>query len=153
MDSHRLGGRLLPMMPIAAWLAVIAVGAWLLAGWLWLLGAPPVFVAPPAPLVEPAAAAAAVAERHWFGGTSAASTAESGSGRFRLFGAMTGHDGRPGMAVIGEDGKSALPVIEGEEFAPGVRLQRVLPRAVELRRQGRDERLELNDLPAAGGKS
>lgn len=153
MDSHRLAGRLLPLMPVAAWLAVIAVGAWLLAGWVWMLLAPPVFVAPSAPPVEPVAAATTVAEHHWFGGTGATAPVATGTSRFRLFGAMTGHDGRPGMAVIGEDGKPALPVIEGEEFAPGVRLQRVLPRAVELQRQGRDERLELNDIPAPGGKS
>lgn len=153
MDSYRLAGRLLSLIPLAAWLVVVAVAAWLLAGWIWVLTAPAVFVAPVATPVEPVAAAAAVADRHWFGGSSAAPAAEQSAGRFRLFGAMTGHDGRPGMAVIGEEGKPALPVVEGEEFVPGVRLQRVLPRAVELQRQGRGERLELNEVPGPGGKS
>jgi hypothetical protein len=150
MASYRLIEQLPRWLPHAAWAVVAIVGAWLFAGWLWAALAPTVFVAPVVIPAETLSAAAAVADRHWFGGTGDGSPVERRESRFRLIGAMTGHGGLPGFAVIGEDGKPALPVVEGEEFAPGVRLQRVLPRAVELQRQGRSERLELNDESTGG---
>ena len=153
MDSNRLVGRLLAWLPASAWVAVTAVGAWLLAGWIWTAAAPESFVAPVVLPAEAVPAAAAVADRHWFGRSGDAAAVGLREGRYRLLGAMTGHGGQPGFAVIGEDGKPALPVVEGEEFAPGVRLQRVLPRAVELRRQGRSEHLELNDEASRGGST
>jgi hypothetical protein len=161
IDSHA-GRRGLTMvnglrdrLPLAAqWLAgaaVVLLAAWLAAGWIWELAAPGPYAPPATPPSDPIKAAEGVAARHWF---SAGATGNGEPGvRYKLYGAMTGGGGRPGIAIIGEDGRSPMPLVEGEEFAPGLRLERVLPRAVELRRQGVSERLELPENPTAGGKT
>ena len=94
-----------------------------------------------------------MAARHWFGSAAVAPGTGEHAASYQLLGAMTGSGNKPGFAIISENGRPPVPVLEGEEFAPGVRLERVLPRAVELRRQGTTERLELPEKSAAGGKS
>ena len=138
---------------IAAWTAVFLLAAWIIAGWLWDLAAPAPYAPPLAASADAQKAADAVAARHWFGSAAVAPGTGEHAASYQLLGAMTGSGNKPGFAIISENGRPPVPVLEGEEFAPGVRLERVLPRAVELRRQGTTERLELPEKSAAGGKS
>jgi hypothetical protein len=138
---------------IAAWAAVFLLAAWIIAGWIWDLAAPAPYAPPLAVAADSQKAADAVAARHWFGSDAVAPGDGKHVASYQLLGAMTGSGNKPGFAIISETGKPPMPVVEGEEFAPGVRLERVLPRAVEVRRQGATERLELPEKSAAGGKS
>lgn len=53
------------------------------------------------------------------------------------------HPGDPAFALLSIEGKSPQSIREGEEVAPGVVLQRVLPQQVELLRGGQTQILTL----------
>jgi hypothetical protein len=146
----------LPTTAVAAsWCLALFVASWSGAGWFWELTAPSPAALVVVPSAEPLDAAQAVASRHLMGTGGPVSAGEgraSAIGGYRLLGAVTGHGGTPGFAILAEGGGRSLAAVEGEEFAPGVVLARVMPRAVELRRQGHAERLAIPEQPLPGPK-
>lgn len=83
-------------------------------------------------------------------GVHVAAAAAAAPSNIRLNGVIVGE--RPGQrayALITLEGKPAQLVREGEELAPGITLQRVLARQVELMRGGQSQTLpEVSALPA-----
>jgi len=139
-------------IPAIAWLVVLSIGAWLGAGWFWRVSAPAVNGAIYAPIANAANAANEIASRHLFGAIQSEQQDASAPPEaavttdLRIMGVMTGSKHSPGFAVIQEEGKTSRSVIEGEEFLPGVRLEKVLPQGVELSRDGRREQLSLSNM-------
>ena len=132
---------------IVIWLGALFVVTWLAAEWFWRANAPDPVILPAQSISDPLLAAQSIASRHLMGdpqlGTPGSATQTSN--QFQLTGAMTASKQHRGFAILAEDGKTPLPVMEGEELAPGVVLFKVFANKVELRRQGRTEFLEIND--------
>jgi type II secretory pathway component PulC len=63
--------------------------------------------------------------------------------RFTLLGTMTASPRQPGFAVLAEAGKPTVSVFEGEDLAPGIRLEKVMPDKVTIIHNGQSETLEL----------
>ncbi len=114
-----------------------------------------IFLAPRPP-AKPAAAAAPALGKVWaekavhlFGGAgsigAAVDAAPVAASAIGVSGVYAGRDGRSGFAVLVVDGK-ALPAVLGQEFAAGLRLQRVYPDSVEILRGGQ---LEIARMAAA----
>lgn len=149
MPSRFIPARVLThSVPALAWFGILILGAWLAAGWYWRLAAPAVSGAMHMPLADTAKAGAEIASRHLFG-TAQTSDARSGeasvtSHGIRIVGVMTGSSHSPGFAVIQDGGKSNRAVIEGEEIATSIKLERVLPQGVEISRNGQRETLALD---------
>lgn len=136
----------LPELSVAAgWIVALGLTAWLAAGWFWRLTAPEPVALVTQQTTDPQTAARSVTQRHLFGdgGTTPGSAAAPPARSFALFGAMTASRRQPGFAVIAETGKPAVSVFEGEEVAPGIRLEKVLADKVSIVRNGRSETLEL----------
>ena len=132
---------------VVIWLGVLLILTWLSAAWFWRANAPDSVVLPTQTISDPLLAAQAIASRHLMGESQQAKpgTAAQMNTQFQLTGAMTASKGRPGFAILSEDGKTPIPVVEGEELAPGVTLTKVFANKVEISRQGRTETLEIND--------
>lgn len=100
------------------------------------------------PLADTTKAGAEIASRHLFGAEQTNKTqsgeAPVASHPIRIVGVMTGSGRSPGFAVIQDEGKSNRAVIEGEEITAGIKLERVLPQGVEIRRNGQRETLPLD---------
>jgi len=129
----------------AGWIGALALAAWLAAGWFWRLSAPEPFMLVTQQISDPLAAARSVTQRHLFGNaeTAPGSVAGVAARSFTLLGAMTANQQQPGFAVLAETGKPTVSVFEGEEFAPGIRLEKVMPDKVSIISNGRSEILEL----------
>ncbi|OGA19131.1 MAG: hypothetical protein A3G25_06660 [Betaproteobacteria bacterium RIFCSPLOWO2_12_FULL_63_13] len=135
-----LARRVLQWFGRFATLAMIAVLAWLGARIFWSLEKP----ATPAPAMVVDTDALRVAEslaaRHLFGETRAlpVSVAEARVvADIKLQGVFApAKPGSRAFAILSSQGKPAVAVREGEEFLPGVVLHRVLPRSVEIDRDG-----------------
>jgi hypothetical protein len=130
-----------------AWVCAALVVGWVGANWFWQLAAPD--TAPrleAASLLDHQAAAKAVASRHLFGRPSSGGD-EAGGERaginLRLLGAMTASPEAAGFAILAEDGKPAVPALEGETFMPGVTLLEVLPGQVRVKIGERVETIEM----------
>jgi hypothetical protein len=138
--------RRLPELSVGAgWLGALALTAWLASSWFWRLTAPDPVALVTQPLTDPRAAAQAVAQRHLFGAGTTASGASAPAVRaFTLVGAMTASRRQPGFAVIGETGKPPTAVFEGDEIAPGVKLEQVLANKAIIVRDGQRETIELS---------
>ena len=135
--------RLLPWLGGVAALLMLALLAWLGANIFWTLSAPPSLR--PSAVIETdlQRVLPALTERHLFGihQVVAASSAPS---NIRLNGVIAAQ--RPGhsaYALLVVEGKPAELVREGEEIAPGITLQRVLSRQVEILRGGQPQILSL----------
>lgn len=135
--------RLMPWLGGAAALLMLALLAWLGANIFWTLTA--------AESPRPAAAIEtdlqrvlpALTERHLFGVYQVSAPASAPS-NIRLNGVIAAQ--RPGhraFALLVIEGKPAQLVREGEEISPGVTLQRVSPRQVEILRGGQTQILSL----------
>jgi len=135
--------------PALAWLCVMAVCGYLGANWFWRLSAPPVTGAIFAPLADPVNAANEVSSRHLFGAGTQANKPQGEAAvvtpGLRIIGILTGSHNSPGFAVIQEEGQASRPVIEGEDLAPGIRLNKVLPQGIEILRDGVKETLALSN--------
>lgn len=131
----------------AAWFGAILIVGWVLANWFWQIAAPDAAVAvEAAPLLDHPAAAKAIASRNLFGRTSSAGDgpgADRPTVNFRLMGAMTASPEVAGFAILSEDGKPSVAVLEGETFSPGVTLLEVLPGQVRLKIGERVETVEM----------
>ena len=133
-----LAPRVLPWLGRLATIALIALLAWLGARAFWDITTP----ATPEPAfavdTDPSRVAQAVAARHLFGEAPEQGIKTAGTGSTtKLYGvvAPTGK-GRPGIAILSILGKPAVAVREGDEFASGVTLHRVLVRSVEISQGG-----------------
>lgn len=136
--------RVMPWLGRLASIAMAALLAWLLADIYWALAA--VESPRPASSVEtdPQRALQAISARHLFGVAPAGAAVSSAPTDIRLNGAIAAqHPGQPAYAVLVVEGKRAQMVREGEEVVPGITLQRVLPRQVELLRGGQTQILTL----------
>lgn len=144
----RLGVRALPSLAL---LAAVALVLWLAAGWYWALFGERPQVPPPLPAPATAEAARAVAAAHLFGAAGAGAAVPVVS--YRLLGVAANSRAVPGFAILAEEGKPPLPVVEGSEIEPGVVLRRVLPDRVEIERQGTmiTVRLPEKNAAASGG--
>jgi len=139
---------LIPWLGRLATLLMLALLAWVCAGVYWSLSAP----ATPRPATgletDPQRVVQAIASRHLFGmaAANAPAAATRGPVDFRLNGIIAAQaQGKPAYAILVPEGKPAQLVREGEEVAPGITLQRVLPREVELSRGGQTQTLSLPD--------
>lgn len=129
----------------AGWIGALALVAWLAAGWFWRLNAPEPVILVTQQLTDPVEAARSVTQRHLFGDaeTMPASTADLAAHGFTLLGAMTASRQLPGFAVLGQMGKPMVSVFEGDELAPGIRLEKVMPDKVSIIYNGHSEIIEL----------
>lgn len=147
---------LLNRIPALVLFAALALLAWILAHWSWVL------LAPRPQAVQPAAAAASLskvlAEKvvalHLFGGGTVASEATpaliaAAPSNISLRGIYAAADGRSGFAALVIDGNPVAAVV-GQEFAPGMVLQRAYPDSVEILRGGRVESVRLPNAPISG---
>lgn len=86
-------------------------------------------------LPKPAEAAQAITTRHLFGrGDKAAASGDSGA--VRVLGVASSDGAGGAFAIVSVDGKPPVPAIEGQEFAPGLRLTRVNSTGIEYQRGG-----------------
>lgn len=135
--------RLMPWLGRAAALIMLALLAWLGANIFWALNAPE-SLRPSAPIeTDLQRTLTALTERHLFG-VYLVATPTSAPSSIRLNGVIAAQ--RPGhraYALLTIEGKPAQLVREGDEIAPGISLQRVLPRQVELLRGGQTQILAL----------
>jgi len=144
----------LPFPPSSAWImpwlgrfvsiAMLALLAWLLADIYWALTA----AESPRPVssveTDPQRALQAISGRHLFGVAPAGAAVSTAPTDIRLSGAIAAqHPGQRAYAVLVVEGKRAQMVREGEEVVPGITLQRVMPRQVELLRGGQTQILML----------
>lgn len=126
--------------------ALIMLGmlAWLGASIFWSLSTTE--TSRPTALIEtdPQLAALSIATRHLFGVALTSTALASPPVDIRLSGAIAAQrKGERAFALLAIEGKPPQLVREGEEVAPGVTLQRVMPRQVELLRGGRTQILTL----------
>ncbi|MCX7175997.1 MAG: hypothetical protein NT159_19150 [Proteobacteria bacterium] len=135
--------RLMPWLGGVAALLMLALMAWLGANIFWTLSAPE-SIRPSAPIeTDLQRTLPALTERHLFGVYLVASPVSAPS-NIRLNGVIAAQ--RPGhraYAMLVVEGKPAQLVREGEEIAPGITLQRVMARQVEILRGGQTQTLAL----------
>ena len=145
--AQRLRLHLPAFSVVVIWLGASFILTWLSAEWFWRANAPDPVVLPTQTMSDPLLAAQAIVSRHLMGESQQvkAGVAAQANTQFQLTGAMTASTGRPGFAVLSEDGKMPIPVVEGEELAPGITLSKVFANKVEISRQGRTEFIEIND--------
>jgi hypothetical protein len=135
------------LIRVLAWILAALVVGWVLAGWFWQLASPdatPQFET--APLLDHQAAATAVVSRHLFGRPSSGGDEKGGVSvgvRLNLLGAMTASPEAAGFAILAEEGKPPMAVVEGETFMPGATLLEVLPGRVRLSVGERVETIEM----------
>jgi len=113
---------------------------WVIGYWSIRFVTPTGAARPPLALPTPAAAAQQISTRHLFGLADGESAPAAGSGAVRVLGvAATGGFGGA-FAIVSVDGKAPVPALEGQEFAPGLRLIRVTPAGIEYQRGGATQR-------------
>lgn len=136
--------RLMPWLGRLAALLMLAVLAWLGANIFWTLSAPEA-ISPSAPLdTDLQRSVPALTERHLFGLHVAATPAAAAPSNIRLNGVIAAQKpGHRAFALLVVEGKPAQLVREGDEIAPGITLQRVLERQVEIQRGGQSQTLSL----------
>ncbi|MEC5388137.1 type II secretion system protein N [Uliginosibacterium sp. H3] len=150
LPLQRLSLRQVSLQPLlvgTAWLLVLAISAWIVAGWYWHLSAAPVQSARPAPVSDPVAAAQDISSRQLFGTLTnsqglAATSAPPPS--MVLIGVSTRWGKLPGYAIIRDGSANANSFIEGEDIASGIKLVRVLADSIEIDRNGVRETISLN---------
>ena len=119
---------------------MIAVLAWLGARVFWSLNSPT--TSAPAMIVDTDAlrVAESLAARHLFGEAKASPVRVAEAkvvANIKLQGVFAPtKPGHEAFAILSSQGKPAVAVREGEEILPGVILHRVLPRSVEINRDG-----------------
>jgi general secretion pathway protein C len=108
------------------WALVAASACFWFLRWTDPLSNPnPVAQAEPEPAVDRAATA------QWLGAGAGVKATSPLAGRFKVMGVVADRQG-VGAALIGMDGKSARPYRVGAEVEPGLWVQKLLPRSVQL---------------------
>ena len=147
---------ILPWLGRLAAVVMLGLLGWLGAGIYWTLSAPESVRAGAQMETDLQKAQQAVAGRHLFGVYVVASATSSVSD-IRLNGAIAGQKpGQRAYALLSIEGKPSQLVREGEELAPGIKLQRVEARQVELLRGGQSQTLTLPENskpPTDAGKA
>ena len=143
---------LLSRLPHVALLTALLLFTWILANWTWVFLLPPQKVVETqagAPLLSKVLAEKVIASNMFGGASSGVETtgaaAVSTQSNIGLRGVYASRDGRSGFAVLLVDG-NPLSAVTGQEFLPGLVLQRVYPDRVEILRGGQ---LETAQMPAA----
>lgn len=119
-----------------ALLASTAVLLSVLGYWGVQLAAPRTAPRPPLALPTPADAAQAIVSRHLFGRADpampgGAGAAVAAAGAVRVLGVASSGPSGGGFAIVSINGQSPVPAIEGQEFAPGMRLNKVTASGIE----------------------
>lgn len=138
-----LGGALLRPLPQLALLALLVVGSWRAADWLWQLWPLP---EPVAALSERGDRLSSVLGRHWFGlaapavksGAPAEAAGSPVAGAVKLLGVIAGG---PRPAALLRIDNTNFEALLDEEFADGWRLRAIEPDAVVLVHDGREMRI------------
>jgi type II secretory pathway component PulC len=136
----------MPWLGHLATILALALLAWLCASIYWALSARATPSATPGLDTDPQRTAQTLASRHLFGVTTApvTNTATIAPSDLRLNGVIAAQSaGQSAYALIAVEGKPAQVVREGDEIAPGITLQRVHAREVELLRNGQPQTLPL----------
>lgn len=141
-----------------ALLASLLVFAGVIAHWVVGLATPPSAARPAVSPLSAGEAARAVSSRHLFGVAdkaapvgNAAVTDEAGS--VRLLGVASSGPQGGGFAIVSLDGKAAVAVVQGQEIAPGMRLEKVSASEIEYRRGGQLRRLALTERKPVGSSA
>lgn len=153
LPTIRLPTALIPWLGKLTALAMLAVLAWLGTNIFWTLTTK--VMLPPAMTLEtdPQRAAQATMSRHILGEVASSEATAAAAMDIRLTGVIAAqHPGKAAMAFLSVDGKPATAVHEGEDVAPGITLNRVLPRQVELLRGGRPITVTLPQRSKPDGK-
>ncbi|MFT4171418.1 MAG: type II secretion system protein N [Rhodocyclaceae bacterium] len=119
-------------LPALAWALALALTAWIAAIWYWRVAAPRPEQSVYAAQTDPAAAAREIATRHVFGAPAQVASEAPPPSQFQLLGVAANSGPSRGFAILQIVGQQPMPVIQGEELAPGVRLEKILPQSVEL---------------------
>lgn len=134
-------------------IGLLVIFCWLLAQWTWLLlpkSRPP---AAGTQLLSAPAAAEKLAGSHLFGRAAgfsapAATQVSSSASNLKLQGVFAALGSLPAFAILSVGGKPAAPFQAGKEVSPGLMLESVQPDHVILRRQGAQERINLQNAVA-----
>lgn len=136
--------KLLPWLGRLTAMVMLGLLGWLGANIFWTVSAPA--GSSPSGQMETDAqrAAQGIGNRHLFGQYIAAVGPMAAPSNLKLTGVITAQrEGQRAYAFITVEGKAAQLVKEGEEIAPGITLQRVLARQVEIQRNGQNQTLTL----------
>jgi general secretion pathway protein C len=98
--------------------------------------------------VEPTPALDVTALAQWLGGGAGGKVLSPLSGRFKVLGVVTDRAGA-GVALISVEGQPARPYRVGAQIEPGLVLQKLLPRSVQLGATVQGASLLSLELPAA----
>jgi general secretion pathway protein C len=143
----RAAATLARMLPAAALIAALALGAWFGAGWFLYFTTPPaVPAAPGRERVTIAAATQAAAEAHVFGAAPVAGGIAMSTLNVKLKGVFAGGAGAPGYAIVNIGGRDQSAGV-GTEISPGVALDSVHAHHIVLKRNGIFERVNLEERP------
>lgn len=136
---------LMPWLGHLATVVALALLAWLCARIYWSLTPAPSPAIARSIDTNPQHTAQTLASRHLFGISAApVSLAASDPGDLRLQGVIAAQsEGQPAYALIVVEGKPAQVIRESAEVAPGIILNRVMTREVELLRNGQPLTLTL----------
>jgi hypothetical protein len=116
-----------------ALLASAAVLLSVLGHWVVQLAAPRSAPRPPLTLPTPTDAAQAIVSRHLFGRATPgeAGAALAATGAVRVLGVASSGPSGGGFAIVSVNGQSPVPAVEGREFSPGMRLNKVTASGIE----------------------
>lgn len=143
---------LIPWLGRLATLAMLALLAWIGAGIFWSLSTPQTPRSATAMETDPQRAVQAIGGRHLFGvAPTVTESPASAPTDLRLSGAIVAQQaGSQSFAVLSIEGRPPQVVREGDEIAPGVTLERVLARQVEILRNGQKQTLSLPESNKGG---
>jgi hypothetical protein len=118
-----------------------ALWVWVVVYWVIHFFVPASSGRPILSLPTPDEAARIIVSRHLFGRVEKAQAAEGAavtvdSGTVRVLGLASSDGSGKGFAIVSLNGKPPVPAIEGQEFAPGLRLLKVTASGIEFERGG-----------------
>lgn len=134
---------------VCAYVAAAALWVGVIAYWSIHFMAPPGSARPVVSLPTPEEAARTVVARHLFGRTEKIQSTDAAplavdSGTLRVLGLASSDGSGKGFAIVSLNGKPPIPAIEGQEFAPGLRLLKVTSSGIEYERGGVIQRAVLS---------
>ena len=112
---------------------------YVIAYWFGQWLAPRSAARPPLSVPIPSDAAQSITSRHLLGLAPKVSPSAAGlpdAGSLRVLGVASSGPSALGFAIVSVDGKSPVPAIEGQEFAPGLRLSSVSRDGITYERGG-----------------
>lgn len=136
-----------------ATLVMLALVAWLASRIFWSLNTPDTTRPATALPTDPQQAVQTLTAKHLFGVAPTNPTASSSMTAvdLRLNGTLAAQkEGQPAYAILAFEGKPPQVVREGAEIAPGITLERVMARQVEILRNGQKQTLSLPESGKGG---